>query len=518
MADLFDKTLHYLGQYFGTGQNTNQNKNDIFVINIGAMDGVMFDEIYGYSLMYNFKGLYVEPIPYLYEKLKNNIGSDNLFENSAISDYDGEIKMMMIDQDIIEKGEVQPCLANDGDKSIVDKYGKCINVPCVTFETLLSKHNIENFDIVKIDAEGHDYKIFKQIDLAKYKPSIIRFEWINLTKEEYESSLKILHENDYIYEILEQDLTAIPKSLHGQMNTVDVINVIDISDENFGVTTLVTGLWDIGRSELDGFWSRKFQDYLNNFEQLLNIKYNMIIFGDNDLEAFVWKKRKPENTLFINRDLEWFKQNEYYELVQQIRLDPKWYEQVQWLKNSPQAKLNTYNPIVMSKMFLLNDARLFDKFNSDYMFWIDAGISSTVHPGYFTHDCVLDKLPRYTKKFTFIVFPYEANTEIHGFTYDKMCQYVNNNTQINRVARGGFFGGHVSTFYQINSMYYNTLMETLRNKHMGTEESIFSIIAYKYSVLINCIEIESNGLLYKFFEDLKNNNISVKSMSNLTKN
>ena len=33
---------------------------------------------------------------------------------------------------------------------------------------------LSNFDVVKIDAEGHDYKIFKQIDLKKYKPKVIR--------------------------------------------------------------------------------------------------------------------------------------------------------------------------------------------------------------------------------------------------------------------------------------------------------------------------------------------------------
>mgnify|MGYP003352231257 CR=1 FL=1 len=62
-----------------------------------------------------------------------------------------------------------------------------------------------------------------------------------------------------------------------------------------------------------------------------------------------------------------------------------------------------YNPLVMSKMFLLHDARLLDSFNSEYMFWIDAGLTNTVHPGYFTYDNVLDKLPKYIDKFSSIV-------------------------------------------------------------------------------------------------------------------
>jgi hypothetical protein len=46
---------------------------------------------------------------------------------------------------------------------------------------------------------------------------------------------------------------------------------------------------------------------------------------------------------------------------------------------------------------------------------------------------------------------------------------------------------------------------------MGTEESIFSIMVYKHSDLVNYFEIESNGLFGKFFEDLKNDALIPKS-------
>jgi ligand-binding SRPBCC domain-containing protein len=46
---------------------------------------------------------------------------------------------------------------------------------------------------------------------------------------------------------------------------------------------------------------------------------------------------------------------------------------------------------------------------------------------------------------------------------------------------------------------------------MGTEESIFSIMCYKHSDLIDYFEIESNGLFGKFFEDLKNEKLERKN-------
>src|SRR5207253_200805 len=78
--------------------------------------------------------------------------------------------------------------------------------------------------------------------------------------------------------------------------------------------------------------------------------------------------------------------------------------------------------------------------------------------------------------------------------------------------RGGFFGSNKKIISQMNSIYYNLLMDTLGNGYIGTEESLFTIALYRYSDLTNYVEIEENGLLWKFFEDLKNDQIVVKSM------
>jgi len=272
--------------------------------------------------------------------------------------------------------------------------------------------------------------------------------------------------------------------------------------------TIVTGLWDIGREHLNNDWSRNYKHYLDKLSELLKIEVNLIIFGDENLQKFVSKYRENSNTQFILRNTDWFKNNDYYDKIQKIRNNPEWSNQVSWLKDSTQSKLELYNPLVMSKMFLLNDARIMDKFNSDYLFWLDAGITNTVHPGYFTHDKVLEKLPKYLKNFTFVAFPYDAETEIHGFNYSEINKYAGNKVEI--VGRGGFFGGHKDTISNINGVYYSLLNETLDNDLMGTEESLFSILLYKYPELTSFFEIEKNGLIGTFFEKLKNDNLELK--------
>ena len=273
--------------------------------------------------------------------------------------------------------------------------------------------------------------------------------------------------------------------------------------------TLVTGIWDIGRGELSEGWSRPFQHYLDKFEQLLKCEENMIIFGDEELQKFVFERRSSDNTQFVLRPLSWFTDSEFFDKIQNIRTDENWQNLAGWLKESTQGRLENYNPLVMSKVFLLHDAKIMDKFDSEYMFWIDGGLTNTVHQGYFTHDKVFNNLSKYISKFSFICFPYDAEREIHGFEYNKLNSLAG--AKVNKVARGGFFGGPKHSIADINGIYYNLLKTTLDEGYMGTEESIFSIMCYKHSDLINYFEIESNGLVGKFFEDLKNNDLVTKS-------
>jgi hypothetical protein len=277
--------------------------------------------------------------------------------------------------------------------------------------------------------------------------------------------------------------------------------------------TLVTGLWNIKRDSLTEGWSRSFEHYLEKFDQLLKVENNMIIFGDPELESFVFERRSRENTQFIPRSQDWFK-NEIYDKIQKIRTNPSWYNQSGWLPESTQAKLEMYNPLVMSKMFLLNDARIMDQFNSQYMYWIDAGITNTVHWGYFTHDKIQNKFDKLFSKFGFIAFPYKAETEIHGFTYPKINQYAGSDVKL--VCRGGLFGGSKSVIGDVNGIYYNVLQSTLNEGYMGTEESLFSIMLYRHSDMFDYYEIEDNGLIGKFCEDLKNDKQVLKNVNGVS--
>lgn len=268
-------------------------------------------------------------------------------------------------------------------------------------------------------------------------------------------------------------------------------------------TTIVTGIWDIKRNELTEGWSRDFQHYLNHLKKLMKSDMNMIIFVEEKYRSFVEENRSSRNTLIVTREVDWFKKNnDFYEKIQKIRTDSNWYDQVGWLSESTQAKLEMYNPLVMSKMFLLNDAAILDSFDSEYMIWVDGALTNTVHEGYFNHDNALKNIDKFFNKFSFVCFPYGGKTEIHGFEYKSICEYSSGN--VNKVARGGIFGGPKSSISKINEVYYSLMNETLSKGLMGTEESIFTIMVYKYPELVQYFSINEDGLLGTFFENLKN--------------
>ena len=521
--NIYDIALHTLGR----------TKSNPYVVIIGAMDGVSFDETRGYIAMYDWSGLFVEPIDVQFKKLVN-VYKDKptcKFENSAISEKDGKVVMLTINNDAINNGAIHECfggmsaiyppkngLASEGDRQTVEKYGELKEVNCITLSTLFKRHDIQSFDIISIDTEGHDYIILKQIDFSKYTPKVIRIEYINLNETEQEEAINILTANGYVYNVIGQNLDAVHKSYWEQIAPSATVAVPDVSSSvhtpKVPIPTLVTGLWNLGRDRLKEGWSRSFDHYLLKFDELLKVEHNLIIFGDKELQDYVFSKRKLNNTQFVLRSLDWFKENEYYEIIQNIRVKEEWLNQSGWLRDSTQATLEMYNPIVMSKVFLLNDAKILDKFNSTHLYWVDAGITNTVHSGYFTHDNVIEKITNFTKKLLFVCFPYDGTVEVHGFEYNSLCAEANAKTDM--VARAGFFGGAVDCITEFNSLYYAHLLTTLRKGLMGTEESIFTILTYKYPHIFDHAKINNDGLLSTFFENVKNNNVVLENCKSVS--
>ena len=268
-------------------------------------------------------------------------------------------------------------------------------------------------------------------------------------------------------------------------------------------TTIVTGLWNIGRN------GRSFDHYIEHFKNFLQIPQNLFIYVPQELESFVWEHRSRENTYVKVYELSDVKQLylPFWDKTQEIRTNPEWVNLAGWLQSSPQASLEWYNPIVQSKMFMVSDASIWNPFDSDYFFWLDAGITNTVPATHFTENNVLENLKDYGNPFLFLSYPYEADNEIHGFKYSDMNRYAGEDVKY--VCRGGLFGGHKDQIREANATYYSILQQTLNQGLMGTEESIFTIMSYAEPHIYKRFELDGNGLIVKFTQALLDNQVTL---------
>jgi hypothetical protein len=276
--------------------------------------------------------------------------------------------------------------------------------------------------------------------------------------------------------------------------------------------TLVTGLFDIGRGRndigLSEYNIRPFQEYLESFKEVLSIDAFMCIYIEPEHEIFVKKNRDPDKTRIILRDLDFFRAGfPFYSDVQRIRNNKYWREQASWLAESPQANLELYNPVVMSKMGMLNDQRILNPFSTEKFIWIDAGLGRTCGE-YLSNESWTKKISCVLERFLFICFPYIGGVEVHGFNRDAIAA-LSGVSYVERVARGGLFGGSREQIEIANKHYYRLLEISLAQGYMGTEESIFSIMSYLYPDIFDRFYINENGLLGPFFEALNQSHVPI---------
>lgn len=512
--NIISKTLHYIGN----------NYKDVFVVQIGAMDGISFDDTRGHLNLYNWNCLLVEPIPELYNELKENFKDrvNYVFEQAAITDYDGTATMLTVPTNTIAENKLHPGYkgmsalyplkngfgtAYQRDIEVKTNFGKDIEVPCMTLNTLFQKHKVSSFDVLICDAEGYDWKIFQQLDLQEYRPNFIRLEYVNLTEEEKQLTKEKLESNGYFIEI-GQNIDAVDKFLWKKISsTLELVEPTTTPSTNTNDLTIVTGLWNINRE------GRPFDHYIENFKKFLDIPQNLFIYIPKEYEYLVWEKRSEHNTFVRLYELEDVKNiyAPHWDKTQEIRTNPQWYNltgEGGWLKNSPQATLEWYNPIVMSKMFLLHDVSIWNPFNTEKFIWLDAGITNTVYEKYFTENNALLKIADLLDPFLFLSYPYEANDEIHGFKFEDMNRL--SGQKVTYVCRGGLFGGTKDAIKEANSEYYSLLVDTLSRGLMGTEESIFTIMSYLFPDKYRRYALDSNGLVSKFVQALLEDKVELE--------
>lgn len=183
------------------------SKKPVKFVQIGANDGQLNDPIYPFIKQGKWKGILVEPLPPLFEKLKKTYaGIDGLvFENVGITDSDGNMGFYFLPPEYNEPDWLQQIGTFDKKAieinletlpQLVPKV-QTTTVSTISLNTLFTRNKVKEVDVLLIDAEGFEYKILKQLQSVSVKPAIIVFEWGCMEKLEYDLLIKLLSDQEY---------------------------------------------------------------------------------------------------------------------------------------------------------------------------------------------------------------------------------------------------------------------------------------------------------------------------------
>ncbi|MER3434706.1 MAG: hypothetical protein C4288_15100 [Leptolyngbya sp. ERB_1_1] len=169
-------------------------KNKPYFIQVGANDGINGDPLYEFILKWNWSGIKIEPVSYIFNKLKTNFQNfpDIILENSAIAKENSIQTFYYLKQDedapewYSQLGSFSLPTLLKHSQWIPDLQERLVtsNVSCLTIEALCHKHNIQSVDVIHIDTEGYDFEVIKLIDFEKLAPTIILYEHKHLSEED----------------------------------------------------------------------------------------------------------------------------------------------------------------------------------------------------------------------------------------------------------------------------------------------------------------------------------------------
>ena len=189
------------------------------IVQIGANDGVRFDDLNEFINKYKIQSLLVEPIKNNFNKLKKKYINSNfvMLENSAIFTSTKDLFLYKVEEKYLHYYDIHIPGITSLDKNHLLKHGVKLkhivkeSVNAITIIELLNKYNIKNLDLLYIDAEGYDGNIVLDFLSDSLLKPIIIFEYIHVQNEVLN---KVILKIDQDYKIfsLNENLVCIPKS------------------------------------------------------------------------------------------------------------------------------------------------------------------------------------------------------------------------------------------------------------------------------------------------------------------
>jgi FkbM family methyltransferase len=184
-----------------------KQKKDVFVLQVGANDGVSNDAVYPFIRKHGWKGLLLEPLPDVFEKLKQNyLDNDGVILcNAAMAHQDGVMTFYRVAAgdhlpewcDRVGSFLKEAVLSHKNRLPTIEDFIVEQKIEALSFRTLVARHSVKKIDVIMIDAEGYDFEILKQIDFHSFRPKLVIYEIIHLSDDAKKASVELLNRAGY---------------------------------------------------------------------------------------------------------------------------------------------------------------------------------------------------------------------------------------------------------------------------------------------------------------------------------
>ena len=169
-------------------------------LQIGANDGISFDNLFQLVTSRNCRGVVVEPVPFYFKQLESlysafetivpvNLAIHAAEKNNHIYCVDpaqtASLPKWVSGVASFNRGHLQQF--DIPDKAILE-----VEIECIQLMQLIEQYGLDTLDLIQIDTEGYDAEVIAMIDFDRIRPSIIKFEHAHLTDKEIQSTHKIL--------------------------------------------------------------------------------------------------------------------------------------------------------------------------------------------------------------------------------------------------------------------------------------------------------------------------------------
>ena len=153
-------------------------------VQVGANDGTDTDPLRSHIVSHGWRGLLIEPIPEVFDRLKKTYGDQPGldFAKVAVWSDEGEKTFHVVKgRDALSSLSLETILRHEPKYDDLRSELRTITVPARRLDNLLRETGHAEPHVLVVDAEGCDDVVLRTFDFSAHKPRVVQFEHVHLS-------------------------------------------------------------------------------------------------------------------------------------------------------------------------------------------------------------------------------------------------------------------------------------------------------------------------------------------------